>query len=80
LEQNPEMQIVATSHSPYLLDHLRPEEVRLTTLRDDGSVACGRLDAHPDFDKWKETMTPGEFWSLVGEKWLVEAKAGETGS
>ena len=27
-----------------------------------------------------ETMTPGEFWSLVGEKWLVEARAGEAGS
>ena len=75
LEQHPEMQIVATSHSPYLLDHLRPEEVRLTTLRDDGSVACGRLDEHPEFDKWKESMTPGEFWSLVGEKWLVGAKS-----
>ena len=75
LEQHPDMQIVATSHSPYLLDHLRPEEVRLTTLRDDGSVACGRLDEHPEFDKWKESMTPGEFWSLVGEKWLVGAKS-----
>jgi len=72
LDQNPDMQIVATSHSPYLLDHLKPEEVRLTTLREDGSVACGRLDEHPEFEKWKEQMTPGEFWSLVGEKWLVE--------
>ncbi len=80
LDQNPDMQIVATSHSPYLLDHLKPEEVRLTTLKDDGSVACGRLDKHPEFDKWKETMTPGEFWSLVGEKWLVEAEAGEAAS
>lgn len=80
LDQNPDMQIVATSHSPYLLDHLRPEEVRLTTLKDDGSVACGRLDAHPEFEKWKETMTPGEFWSLVGERWLVEVQAGEAGS
>ena len=77
LDQNPDMQIVATSHSPYLLDHLKPEEVRLTTLRDDGSVACGRLDEHPEFGKWKEEMTPGEFWSLVGEKWLVEATGGD---
>ena len=77
LDQNPDMQIVATSHSPYLLDHLKPEEVRLTTLRDDGSVACGRLDEHPEFGKWKEEMTTGEFWSLVGEKWLVEATGGD---
>lgn len=80
LDQHPDMQIVATSHSPYLLDHLRPEEVRLTTLRDDGSVACGRLDEHPEFDKWKESMTPGEFWSMVGEQWLVGAKSEGAGS
>ena len=77
LDHNPEMQIVATSHSPYLLDHLRPDEVRLTTLKDDGSVACSRLDEHPEFDKWKDAMAPGEFWSLVGEKWVAEAAAKE---
>ena len=79
LDQYSEMQIVATSHSPYLLDHLRPEEVRLTTLKDDGSAVCGRLDDHREFKKWKETMTPGEFWSVVGENWLVENSAKEPG-
>ncbi len=71
MEHRPELQIVATSHSPYLLDCLRPEEVRLTTLRDDGTAVCGRLDEHPEFEKWKESMTPGEFWSTVGEQWLA---------
>lgn len=79
LDQNPQMQIVATSHSPYLLDTLRPEEVRLTTLLDDGSVAIGRLDQHPKFEKWKDEMSPGEFWSLVGEKWVAEAEAAGKG-
>jgi predicted ATPase len=77
LDKFPEMQIVATSHSPYLLDHLQPEEVRLTTLKDDGTVAAGRLDEHPEFEKWRETMTPGEFWSMVGESWLVDVRAGD---
>jgi len=72
LDRDPELQIVATSHSPYLLDQLAPDEIRLTTLRDDGSVACARLDQHPDFEKWRETMAPGEFWSFVGEQWVVE--------
>lgn len=76
LARNPDMQIVATSHSPYLLHHLQPEEVRLTALKEDGSVVCGRLEDHPQFEKWKEEMTPGEMWSLFGEKWLVEAEAG----
>jgi energy-coupling factor transporter ATP-binding protein EcfA2 len=72
LDENPEMQIVATTHSPYILDHLAPREVRLTTRNSDGSVACARLDEHPDFARWKEEMTPGEFWSMVGEKWVAE--------
>jgi predicted ATPase len=78
IADNPELQIVATSHSPYLLDCLRPEEVRLTTLRDDGSVACARLDQHPEFEKWKDEMAPGEFWSMVGESWVAQVGSGET--
>ena len=70
LEQDPELQIVATTHSPYLVDCLRPEEVRLTTLGDDGTVSCASLVEHPDFDKWKDEMAPGEMWSLFGEDWV----------
>jgi predicted ATPase len=79
LDQNPDLQIVATTHSPYLVDCLRPEEVRLTTLGDDGTVSCASLVEHPDFDKWKDEMAPGEMWSLFGEKWVGELQqaAGE---
>jgi hypothetical protein len=72
LDRNPELQIVATTHSPYLLDDLKPEEVRLTALQPDGTAQCGRLDEHPQFEKWKKEMAPGEFWSHVGEKWIAE--------
>jgi predicted ATPase len=71
-DQDPALQIVATTHSPYLLDELDPKEVRLMTRLDDGSVACARLDEHPDFEKWKYEMRPGELWSLFGEKWVGE--------
>ena len=70
LKQTPDLQIVATTHSPYLVDCLRPEEVRLTTLGDDGTVSIASLVEHPDFDKWKDEMAPGEMWSLFGEKWV----------
>jgi energy-coupling factor transporter ATP-binding protein EcfA2 len=70
LKQNPEIQVVATAHSPYLLDHFQPEEVRITALSDDGITICGRLDEHPDFERWKDEMAAGEFWSLIGENWL----------
>ena len=79
LEQQPNLQIVATTHSPYLVDSLRPEEVRLTTLNDDGTMACGSLVDHPKFDKWKDEMSPGELWSMFGEKWVSQKpQAAET--
>ena len=72
LEQQPDLQILATTHSPYLVDSLRPEEVRMTTLNDDGTVACGNLVDHPKFDRWKNEMSPGELWSMFGEKWVSQ--------
>ena len=75
MDRFPDLQVIATAHSPYLLDELRPEEVRLTTTGADGYSVCGRLTDHPQFDKWKDEMAPGELWSLFGEKWLTEGGA-----
>jgi hypothetical protein len=44
--------------------------VRLTILDDDGAVLTARLQDHPEFERWKDVMTPGEFWSTVGEEWI----------
>lgn len=74
LRDNPDLQIVATSHSPYFLDFLDPSEVRLMAIGPDGFSRCGLLTDHPDFPKWKDEMTPGEMWSFFGEKWLVEER------
>ncbi len=71
----PDLQIIATAHSPYLLDQLQPEQIRLMTLGADGDSVCGRLEDHPQFAKWKNEMAPGELWSLFGEKWLVKEEA-----
>jgi predicted ATPase len=70
------VQIVATSHSPFILNYLDPAEVRMTFLGENGFARCEKLTAHPEFEKWKDLMSPGEFWSTVGENWLE--KAGET--
>jgi hypothetical protein len=44
----------------------------MTFLNDDGATTCAPLTSHPKFPKWKDEMTPGEMWSLFGEKWVVE--------
>ena len=69
---NPGLQILATTHSPYMLDCMETEEVRMTFLKDDGATACAALTSHPKFSKWKDEMTPGEMWSVFGEKWIGE--------
>ena len=68
------LQIIATSHSPYLLDFLDPDEIRLGTIGDDGFSTFAPLKSHPEFSKWASVMKPGEFWSTVGEKWIVGEK------
>jgi predicted ATPase len=64
------LQIVATTHSPYLLDVLDPSEVRVMGLKAGRSV-CKRLCEHPDWQKWKDSIRAGEFWGSVGEDWLA---------
>jgi predicted ATPase len=75
METNPDLQILAATHSPYMLDCMAANEVRMTVLRDDGATVCAPLANHPEFEKWKDEMTPGEMWSLFGEKWVVEEGA-----
>jgi predicted ATPase len=71
-----DVQVVATSHSPYLLNSLMPEEVYVTNLDKRGMASVRRLNEHPDFSRWSAEMTPGEFWSVVGENWVGEEVAG----
>jgi len=70
----PDLQLLATSHSPYLLDYLRPEQVRIVAAGPDGDTVCGRLMEHPKFGKWKDELHPGEMWSIFGEQWMAGAE------
>ncbi|HVA47766.1 MAG TPA: hypothetical protein VNH11_15465 [Pirellulales bacterium] len=43
------------------------------TIGPNSYATCGKLTDHPQFDKWKDEMAPGELWSMFGEKWLAGA-------
>ena len=75
LEQFPDLQLLATAHSPFLLNYLRPEQVRVLAAGADGYARSGRLTEHPKFEKWKNEIAPGEMWSIFGEKWPTETGA-----
>ncbi len=55
-----------------MLDCMGVNEVRMTFLNDDRATVCAALTSHPKYPKWKDEMTPGEMWSLFGEKWVAE--------
>jgi predicted ATPase len=68
---NPNLQIIATTHSPYLLGCFEAQEVRIFARKPDGSAACSKLTDHPDYEHWKDSLDPGEFWASVGEEWVL---------
>lgn len=74
---DPELQIVCTTHSPYLLDLFEPHEVRVLALDERRRTRALPLTAHPDFDTWKFGTQTGELWGALGHAW-VTAPAGPT--
>ena len=70
-----DLQILATSHSSRLLNYLEPEQVRLVAVGEDGHSHCRKLSDHPKFEKWKDEFSPGEMWSVFGDKWVASAEA-----
>jgi len=71
LDRHPDLQIVATSHSPYLIDELRDDEVWVLNTRDDGTAVAACLADHPDGARFRGTLRTGEFLSAVGEDWVL---------
>ncbi|MEP7123526.1 MAG: AAA family ATPase [Byssovorax sp.] len=67
LEKLPDVQIVATTHSPYILDEIEPQDVVVFALRPDGTVATKRLSEHPQAAKMKDALSAGQLWSLDPE-------------
>jgi hypothetical protein len=78
LEENQDLQIIATTQSPYIVNELQPKEVRVTWASDEGVTKCVRLDSHPEFERWKDELWPGEFWSIVGEQWVGDGEGRES--
>jgi AAA15 family ATPase/GTPase len=70
--ENTQCQIVFTTHSPYLLDALKPEEVYVTKINTDGSTLLGKMSDNADVAKQLGTFNLGEIWSMLGENKLME--------
>ena len=68
-----DVQIVATTHSPYVLDEMALSDIHVFALAGDGTVRTKPLAAHPQAAATRGTLTPGQLWSLDPERsWVVE--------
>src|SRR4028118_604437 len=71
IQENSNLQIIFSTHSPYIVDELIPSQVHVLSNNNSGVTRCKRLDEHPDVEWAKQTLTTGEFWDSVGEDWVV---------
>jgi len=65
------VQIIMTTHSPYLLDLVEPEEVRVFAKDEEGAVHQERLSDHPEVQSLKKHFMTGEIWTELGESKVV---------
>jgi predicted ATPase len=74
IKANPTLQIIFSTHSPYIVDELTPSQVHVLSNTNSGFTRSKRLDEHPDVEWAKQTLTTGEFWDAEGEDWVVEGE------
>lgn len=69
LAESPGLQILATSHSPYLIDALTLEEVVVLGRDPRGVIHAKRLEDFPDA-RLKQMLSSGELWMTEGDAWV----------
>lgn len=70
VSSRPNLSLLATAHSPFLLNAFAPEEVFVMHRAIDDQVSAKALSTHRDWSKWKGQLDTGEFWSWAQEDWV----------
>lgn len=68
------LQIIFSTHSPYIIDELTPSQVHVLSNTTSGITYSKRLDEHPDIEWAQQTLTTGEFWDAEGEEWVSDGE------
>lgn len=76
LKIHPDVQIVGTTHSPFILQDVASSAVRVMSVAPDGYARCRPLTDLRDFAKWRAVLNTGELWATFGEDW-INADLGE---
>lgn len=63
------------TNNPYAVDCYPADQVMVAKFSSlSGLWQCKPLSDHPDWPRWNGEMSAGEFWSFVGEGWVLEDK------
>ncbi len=74
----PPAQVIVTTHSPLLLQHFEPSEIRVVVRGDDGYTQVLPFNGAPDIQRLLEFQGPGELWANNGDEFFRSvARAGE---
>lgn len=68
------VQVIMTTHSPFLLDLVEPAEVQVFCKNDEGAVHARRLSEFSDAEKLKKHFMTGEIWTEFTEEQIVFGK------
>jgi len=69
---HPKLQILVSTHSPYVVDEFEAQDVWVFAPDKDGCAVARRLSEHPEAKRALEVLTTGEFWSAEGEPWVLD--------
>jgi hypothetical protein len=70
--------VLLTTHSPYVVDLFRPEEVTLCRKEADGAISVRRLSDSRAVRQQMNIFTLGEIWTAEGDEAIGNgATAGE---
>ena len=66
-------QIILTTHSPYVLDSFKPEEVTLCTKLDSGEIKTTRLSESSKIKEQMDVFSLGEIWTSEDDDVLAQS-------
>ena len=77
LSDEKRVQVILTTHSPYLLDCVEPEEVHVFYKDEEGAVHSSRLSDHPETEALRKHFKTGEIWTgFESDRDIVEKTGG----
>jgi len=75
VSEQDQTQVVMTTHSPYVVDLFKPEEVTICRRDSDGATIAHQLATSKTVREQLDIFSLGEIWAAEGEDNLIDSEA-----